>query len=64
MVTRAFPPEVVVVTNKPMTHYELMIEYLKQKVELKDWHAVWDAAIDLARIEDRRSQSDGGSEHG
>jgi hypothetical protein len=36
-----------------MTHYELMIEYLKQKVELKDWHAVWDAAIDLKCIEER-----------
>jgi len=35
-----------------MTHYETMIEYLKHKVELKDWHAVWDAAVDLARIED------------
>jgi len=34
-----------------MNHYDLMIEYLKQKVELKDWHAVWDAAIDLKVIE-------------
>jgi len=36
-----------------LSHYDLMIEYLKQKVELKYWHAVWDAAIDLKCIEER-----------
>ena len=36
-----------------MTDKELMIVYLKQKVEEEDWHAVWDAAIDLKVIETR-----------
>jgi len=34
-----------------MTHKELMIAYLLQKVALEDWHAVWDAAIDLKCID-------------
>lgn len=36
-----------------MTPKELMIAYLRQKVDEEDWHAVWDAAIDLKVIETR-----------
>jgi len=32
-------------------HRRILIEYLKLKVELADWHAVWDVAIDLKNIE-------------
>jgi hypothetical protein len=34
-----------------MTHKELMVQYLKQKVELEDWHGVADAACDLRVLE-------------
>ena len=39
-----------------MTDKELMIIYLKQKVEEEDWHAVWDAAIDLRKYLETRGE--------
>lgn len=32
-------------------HHAVLVAYLKAKVEIGDWHAVWDAAMDLKTIE-------------
>jgi len=32
-------------------HRRTLIEYLQAKVELADWHAVWDSAMDLRVLE-------------
>lgn len=32
-------------------HHAVLVAYLKSKVEIADWHAVWDAAMDLKVLE-------------
>lgn len=41
--------------------YDTMLAYTEMKLAAKDWHAVWDAAIDLARMEDRNPEVRNGS---
>lgn len=43
-------------------HHATLVSYLLAKVALGDWHAVWDAAIDLKTIEaeeNARNQNQG-----
>ena len=35
------------------TQRRVMLAYLHHRVELEDWHGVWDAAVDLAKIDAR-----------
>lgn len=35
------------------TSKEILITYLKLKLEQEDWHGVWDSAIDLQRLQDK-----------
>lgn len=37
----------------PLTDVKKMESYLRMKVDQRDWHAVWDAAIDIAILEAR-----------
>lgn len=37
--------------NELIERRELMVNYLKMKVEEQDWHAVADAAMDLREID-------------
>lgn len=32
---------------------DIMKDYLMMNIDREDWHAVWDGAIDLARISDK-----------
>lgn len=39
-------------------HHRILVEYLLAKVEIRDWHAVADAAMDLRELEARRRAID------
>lgn len=40
--------------SSPVYAKQVFIEYLKLKIELEDWHAVWDVAHDLKELQLKR----------
>ncbi len=32
---------------------DLMIEYLKDRIDESDWHACWDASVEIYKIEEQ-----------
>ena len=39
-------------------HHAVLVAYLKSKVEIADWHAVADAAMDLRELEAKKRAID------
>lgn len=49
--------------NEYEARHAALLAYLRIKVDLRDWHGVWDSAIDLDKLETEeraRSQSASG----
>ena len=49
----------IVLRRRLLGERDILIEYLRMKTEINDWHAVSDAAVDLREVDAKLSMLNG-----